>query len=325
MTDTAKQLINQADENGYKKSHRARFWNEHCGLSNIHRLSVNVCYPRMSDPRLIQISVLLVGTLLGQSVFGFEVNAGQILLSVGTCVILDMFLAYRQERALIFPASGLISGLSLALLLRVHEGQWQYLIYVIAGAVAILSKYWIRRGGSHVYNPSNLALALVLGGFGSVAFVTPQQWHKSWWLATLFIVCGLMVTYRARVLSVAAAFVAVETTVILIGKASDSANLEWLALWTGVASTLLTPALLVFTFFMVTDPRTVPPQLSAKIIFASSVALLHQLLLSFGIGNSSLFYALFLVCSVILFFDSMPGTKLHRSLAPTRSTARPVA
>ena len=201
---------------------------------------------------------------------------------------------------------------------------WQYLIYIIAGALAILSKYWIRRGGSHVYNPSNLALALVLAGLGSVAFVTPQQWHKSWWLVTLFVVCGLMVTYRARVLSVVAAFVAVEATVIIIENASGSVNLEWPALWSGLTSALVTPALLVFTFFMVTDPRTVPRLLSAKLIFASSVALLHQLLVSLGLGNSSLFYALFLVCSIILLFDALPGTKLRGSLAPARSTSRPV-
>src|SRR5204863_338734 len=56
------------------------------------------------------------------------------------------------------PLSALISGIGLATLLRTNG----ILLATLAAAVAITSKFVLRFRGKHLYNPTNLALVVML-------------------------------------------------------------------------------------------------------------------------------------------------------------------
>ena len=89
--------------------------------------------------------------------------------------------------AVVWPASALLTGNGVAFILRVNgteHGDWWSLngwpVFVAAASIAVLSKYAIRIGRRHVFNPSNLGLVLVFLVFGA-KWADPQElWWGPW-------------------------------------------------------------------------------------------------------------------------------------------------
>src|SRR5262249_58439782 len=115
-----------------------------------------------------------------------------------------------------------------------------------------------------------------------------------WWcpmspalaLALAIIVAGgVLILSRLRLLATAVsfwiAFVAAVATVAATGHAMSAkwhfGSVGGLHFWTVLATS---PEILVFLFFMLTDPKTVPAGRRARVAFAVAVALLAALLLA---------------------------------------------
>ena len=70
--------------------------------------------------------------------------------------------------------------------------------------LAITSKFLIRVGGKHVFNPANFAIIIVLAlGQG---WISPSQWGAKTWAAFLFASLAGLVLTRARRADMALAF-----------------------------------------------------------------------------------------------------------------------
>lgn len=266
-------------------------WSESTRSVRFGRTTVLVVYPRLTDPRLIQIAVLIVFNVLGQVLFGFRISPIQILIVVTCAVVLDLTFTYLGRRTILLPASGLISGLSLALLLRVQDGPLSLWLYIFAAVVAICSKYLITVRGKHIFNPSNLAVTATLLLFGSFASVTPNQWQASWWLIALIVLAGVAVTARARVLTIVAGFYTFEL-LFFVGLPGTLGSFDLKLL-------LFSPALLIYTFYMITDPRTAPRSTRLRILYTAGVAALHWSFTQLGLGPLALFLALTVACCVV--------------------------
>src|SRR6266540_1687051 len=127
-----------------------------------------VLLPTVRDPRLHLASVIITLQVLGQAAFDFRVSIAQILLSLGTCALLEVGIAFRRQHVLMWPASALITGNGVAFILRVpgtEHGDWWSLrgwwIFVGTAAVSLLSKYVIRlrlAGGEPVSRPGGAGL-----------------------------------------------------------------------------------------------------------------------------------------------------------------------
>jgi len=104
----------------------------------------------------VQIGMLGAFTLLGKLALGFTVSWLQIAIAVLAVCLLDLAFTYWRAGILLVPASGLISGLSLGLLLR-SPHWWPFLV---AGAVTSLGKQAFQPGGRHVFNPSNFGVVV---------------------------------------------------------------------------------------------------------------------------------------------------------------------
>src|SRR3954454_13496217 len=132
-----------------------------------------IVLPKLRDPRLHLAATITSLQVLGQVAFDFRLSIAQILVSLGTCAVLEVGITLRQQRVLMWPASALLTGNGVAFILRVpgtEHGDWWSLRgwYIFAGAAALslLSKHLIRVRGRHIFNPSNLGLVaffLVLG------------------------------------------------------------------------------------------------------------------------------------------------------------------
>lgn len=269
---------------------RSSVWREAVRRVRVRASGVTLIYPLLTDPRFLQITALLSYNILGQFVYGFRISPANLILTVALCAALDVGINYALRRVLIVPISGIISGLGIAMLLRVAPDSYPTLFYVFASYAAITSKYLFRTGegreARHIFNPSNFGLAVVFLLFPGQTFSLSGQWTVSLPLLLWIALCGIVVNARSRTLQVAGAFLATEAVLALIATpvAPEAASI--------ILRSAFTPALMIFAFHMVTDPRTIPRLKSHRVIFAMLVALLHWLMLSLGMGPQSLFIGL---------------------------------
>src|SRR4051795_2457252 len=126
-----------------------------------------VLLPKLRDPRLHLAATIISLQVIGQIGFHFRLSIAQILVSLVTCAALEVSIAFRTQRVLLWPASALLTGNGVAFVLRVPgtvHGDWWSMrgwpIFAGTAAVALLSKYVIKWHGNHIFNPSNFGLVL---------------------------------------------------------------------------------------------------------------------------------------------------------------------
>src|SRR5712671_7263899 len=140
--------------------------------------------PNIRDPRLHVAAVIITIHVLGQVGLGFWVSVPQILAAIVTCAILEVALTFRQTRTFVWPASAMLTGSGVALILRVvgtppddHWTTYAWYVFAAVAGLSLLSKYVIRYRGSHVFNPSNIGLVVAFVLLGT-ARVEPLDF---WW------------------------------------------------------------------------------------------------------------------------------------------------
>jgi Na+-transporting NADH:ubiquinone oxidoreductase subunit NqrB len=217
--------------------------------------------PARWDPRLYQIATLGCLLLYGIVWLGFDIEPRTAAIIVGT-VLVTQAAAAHLTRTRFEPRSALISGLSLCLLLRTGSPE----LAVLAAVLAIAGKFLLRVGNKHVFNPTNGALVAMLLVTNQV-WVSPGQWGSTAVLAFLLAAAGGLVVNRAARADVTWAFLAAHAGLLLAR-----------SLWLGdplaiPLHRLASGALVLFAFFMISDPRTTPDSRAGRILFAVLVAL----------------------------------------------------
>ena len=213
------------------------------------------------DPRWYQIAVLAGLLGWGLTRLRFDIGAAQVAVTLGA-VLLTQLACTRLARLPAFDArSALISGLSLCLLLRTDH----LALAALAGIVTIASKFVLKVDGKHVFNPTNFGITALLAA-GAPVWVSPGQWGNVAFFAFLMACLGGLVVNRAARGDVTLAFLAAWAA-ILFGR----------ALWLGQRMAvplhqLESGALLLFTFFMISDPKTTPRSRAGRVLFAVLVA-----------------------------------------------------
>jgi len=233
------------------------------------------------DPRIYQIIVLSSLLLYGYIKLDINSDIAKCILIISTVlatqlIFTDIFKAGRFD-----PRSPLISGLSLCLLMRSDS----LFLIILCCVITIGGKFVLRWKGKHIFNPTNIGIVSLLLLSDGV-WVSPGQWGNTAFLGFLIACIGGLVVNRAERSDVTYAFMFFYT-VLLFGR----------AVWLG--DPLVIPfhqvqngALLIFTFFMISDPKTTPDRRRGRILFAlvvSLVALFFQFVL---FNTSALFYAL---------------------------------
>src|SRR4030095_9454684 len=214
-----------------------------------------------SDPRYYQIAVLTSLLIYGVGWPSFDFGVGQITILLGA-VLVTQFLCGKFFAASPFdPRSALISGLSLCLLLRTNSP----LLMVVTAVGTIASKFVLKWNHKHIFNPTNFGIVAMIALSGEV-WVSPAQWGSKLYFGFLMACLGGMVVHRAMRSDVSYAFIATYAA-ILFGRAL------WLGdPWAIPLKQLQSGALLLFTFFMISDPRTTPDSRAGRFLFAILVA-----------------------------------------------------
>ena len=253
--------------------------------------------PTLRDPRLHLAGVIVSLQILGQVAFDFRLSIAQILISILTCAVLEVAITFRQQRVIIWPASAMLTGNGVAFILRVpgaEHGDWWSMhgwwIFAGTAAISLLSKYLIRFRGRHVFNPSNFGLVVCFLVLGPALAEPLDFWWgpMSVWLAialVLIVTGGFAILRRLHLIGVAVSFWLVFAVGIAVLAATEHAmTARWhlgpiteAELWRIL---VLSPEILVFLFFMITDPKTTPETTVARRAFGASIGLLAVLLIA---------------------------------------------
>jgi hypothetical protein len=257
-----------------------------------------VVLPSLRDPRMHVAAVLLTLQALGQTVLGFRLSIAQILICLATGALLEFFVVFFKDHAIIWPASGLLTGNSTAFILRVPgtlHGQWWSThgaeIFIGVVALGMATKYLIRWKGRHIFNPSNVALVLAFVVLG-VQRTEPLDlfWiPMGLWMAVTYVILvggGLLIARELKMLGLVfgfmiafAAFLAVALWQVPDHCMVASWHVTPMCGWQLWQILVTSPEVLIFALFMIPDPRTVPDSQAARVVFGVIVAMLAVLLL----------------------------------------------
>src|SRR4051794_28071634 len=245
-----------------------------------------------SDARHYQIAAL--STLLVYNLGWLDFGARPLnsALAIGGAVATQVLCARAFGLPTIDLRSPLITGLSLSLLLRADEA-W---LHALAGVIAIGSKFVFRIDGKHIWNPAGFAIVALLFTSSDV-WISPGQWGSAVWFAALLGFFAILVLHAARRSDMAIFFLG-----------SHAALLFARALWLGdplaiPLHQLQSGSLLIFTFFMISDPRTSPDSRFGRFIFAASVALAGHYMAFFMQMRPALYIALIALSPFVLLID----------------------
>jgi Na+-transporting NADH:ubiquinone oxidoreductase subunit NqrB len=217
----------------------------------------------MADPRLYQICTLASLLVYGMGWLDFDITLPRVALLVATVLVTQRFC----DRLVGGPPfrlsarSALISGLSLCLLLRTSRPE----LAVLAAVITIASKSLIRVRGKHIFNPTNGGIVAMLLLTNQI-WVSPGQWGAAAAFAFLMACAGMLVVYRSARSDVTYAFIAFYGA-LLFGRSLSLGEPLTIPL-----HRLQSGALLLFTFFMISDPKTTPDSRMGRVLFAALVA-----------------------------------------------------
>ena len=298
---------------------------------------IKVIKPSIRDVRLRLAAVIISLQVLGQTLLGFKISVAQILITIGVCALLEFGVVLWRDGLLAWPASGMLTGNSTAFIVRTtgtHHGDWWSLNgiewFIVAGVIGLLSKYLIRIGGKHVFNPSNAGLVAILLVAG-VTNVFPQY---LWWgplsagvgLAFAVILFGAWWILRpVKMLRMAVAFWLTLAVLVAILAATGRCMV---AVWHPGAvcggnywvDICTSPEVLIFVFFMMSDPVTAPKSQAGRMFYGVATAMIAVALLSFqpaefGI-KLAILASLIVTCAMVRSINRVFPAKAERTFQP---------
>lgn len=286
---------------------------------------IPVVLPKWSDPRLKLSATIWTITILGLTILNFQVSIPQIAVTVLLCGAIEVVYTYRRQHVLVWPASSLQTGISVAFIFRVagtrHGDYWTFRgiwYFVLIALMSLLPKYILRYNNRHVFNPSNIGLAWGLLLIGPSHVFSEHLWWAPLGapiLIAMAVIFGgaFWVLRQVKMIRLAATFLA--TFFVLIGLFALFGRTYYATwhngpvggsfYWVTIA---LSPELLIFVFFMITDPQTAPKSQTGRTIYAMLTATVAAALIlvqstEFGI-KVAILSSLLLTCALVPAIES---------------------
>lgn len=245
------------------------------------------------DARHFQI--VFLGSFLAYGIFQLQWNADlcRFFILFASCLGTQAFFIRWKGLPWHSLKSATISAMGLCILF--HAGHASTL--VLGGVISIAGKFLIRVHGKHVFNPTNLGMVAAILLTGD-AWISPGQWGSGPALVFLVGAAGLMVVMRVGRIDTSVAFL---LTFALLDLLRTVLYLGWgLDVW---AHRLMNGSLLLFAFFMITDPMTSPNAPRARIVWSMLVAVITFGMSTFAFVHTAPIWALFLLCAITPLLD----------------------
>src|SRR6186713_1967884 len=257
------------------------------------------------DPRYFQIIFQLIFLFYGIYFLQWSADWLHYSVSIGGCLLFNYcFESLQQRKWLSFSGrqgwrlwgfSILISAASLCLLLKTND--WR--ISLLATFLTVVSKYVFRFKHRHIFNPSAFGIVATLL-LTNDAWLSPGQWGSNAVIFFFVITLGTIVVTRVQKLDVSLAFL---STFIGLLYWRQVYVLGWPMDY--FIHSVSTGSLLLFTFFMISDPRTSPNHPIARIIWAVLIAAVSFYLASFKWKYNTIIWVLIAAAPLVPLLDKI--------------------
>ena len=264
----------------------------------------------LRDPRWYQVIVLSL--LLGFGVFVLDFGIHwQNAIAIFAAAQVTQFVGARFIAHVRFdPLSALITSFSLTLLLRTELVS----LAMLAAMIPIGSKFLIRVHDKHVFNPANVALVSLML-LSDHAWVSSGQWGSATIGAFALACLGFLVLTRARRAETTIAFIAAYGLLL-------TARALWLGDPLGIPlHQLQNGALLIFAFFMISDPRTSPNSPVGRIAFGALVAAVAYSIQFIFYEPNGPILALIICAPIVPLIDAISRGQLYQWEQPAAGSA----
>ncbi len=259
------------------------------------------------DQRYFAPALITAVLLAGQLTFGFLESWSRTLLAIATAILVELVVVRALYGKWPHLASAYVSGISVGILVR-SPAFWPY---ALCAAISITSKYVLRVGNRHIFNPTNFGIVmLLLLASGTVAGLS-VQWGNNLLPMVLVWIFGTFILRAVGRLHITLTYVA-SFLVFAVIRATLTGHpvLAEIAPITG-------PMYQLFIFFMITDPKTTVRRKWAQSLVAVIIAALETVFRLMQWVYAP-FYALFIVGPIANLIEIAID---RASTAPTGSSA----
>jgi Na+-transporting NADH:ubiquinone oxidoreductase subunit NqrB len=248
-----------------------------------------------SDARHYQI--LFLGTFLCYGIFVLNWDADLIKYAsiFTTAIAVQLLGVWWVGGSYTSVKSALITSLSLCLLFKSNS----YAVVSLATMLAIGSKFLLRYKGKHFFNPANFGIiATIL--LTQNAWISPGQWGSATVLLFLVGSLGTFVLYKVGRIDIGLAFL---LTLLGLQFYRSILYLGWPLDF--LMQQFTSGSLLLFSFFMITDPVSTPNHPKVRIFWAMLVAFISFVLTNYYFINAAPLWVLFFISPITPFFDKL--------------------
>jgi Na+-translocating ferredoxin:NAD+ oxidoreductase RnfD subunit len=258
------------------------------------------------DPRYFQVIFQAIFLSYGIIILGWEADWIHYIMSIGGCLFFQYAADSIKAKRLLHPSefdrwgfSVLISAMSLCLLLKANH----WYISLLAAFLSVASKYIFRWNRKHIFNPSAFGIVATLL-LTSDAWLSPGQWGSNAVIFFGVVTLGTIVVTRVQKLDVSLAFLFTFVgllywrQVYVLGWPMDH-----------FMHSVSTGSLLLFTFFMISDPRTSPNHPVARVLWAVLIAAIAFYYAAFKWKYNTIIWVLVAAAPLVPILDKLFGGK----------------
>jgi hypothetical protein len=248
--------------------------------------------PRASDPRYLVWVFQLCFFVIGVEAGAFSKSYDALICSIAAAGLIDAMIVRYRTGKIIVPQSGFIAGTGIALLLEANQ-----LWYYAAGAtIAVLSKHLVQTEGRHSFNPSAFGALAMVVLFPLAVISNVTQWGGLTWFTLVIWTTGIVACAYSGALTTAVFWIFWFAVFAVLRAAFMHAPLLV------PLGTISGPSFALFSFFMITDPRTVPERALGRCGFCFLAAAIDAFLrlqmnpyaIFWGLVSASTIYPLLL-------------------------------
>lgn len=248
-----------------------------------------------NDGRHFQILFQTVFVLFGIYTLGWMEYINHYFFIFFFTLLFQAIAIYLTDKNFTRLKSGFISSLSLCLMFKAGGIS----AVIVCAFFTIASKYLIKFKGKHIFNPTNFGIIATIF-ITQNAWISPGQWGSSMLFLILITIAGFSVLFNVGRLDTAISFLVAYSglhfirQVVYMGWEMDF-----------FLHHLSSGTLLIFTFFMITDPVTSPNHKIGRIIWASAVGILAFIMTAWFEVYTAPLWALFIISPFTPLIDKL--------------------
>ena len=244
------------------------------------------------DPRDFQVLFHSSFLMLGLWFLNWDAN----IVSYGVILLSCMITQTIGIAALKLPWNSLKSALITALGLCIIFKANMVSTYFLVGFLSIAGKFVLKYDGKHIFNPSLFGIVVCLL-LTNDAWISPGQWGNSFVIGAFLAAAALLMLFKVGRVDISIAFLA---TLMLLEFSRTVVYQGW---ETEVFFHKFTSGtILLFAFFMITDPVTTPKSVKGRVIWGIITAVVTFILSNWYQNYTAPIWAMFfLMPSTVLF------------------------